>query len=59
MYEKLKRVQKLLWEDGDCIDQESLYEIQELIAEITLESAKVEHRVPDLIKTFPYIYEAE
>jgi len=57
MYEKLKKVQELLWKNEDCPDQEDYFEIQEIIAEVTLEVAKKERKTADLLATFPYLYE--
>ena len=59
MYEKLSKIQKLLWKDDDRISQETLFEIQERMAEVLLEVAKKEHKIDDLIKTFPWIYYEE
>lgn len=59
MYEKLKRVHELLWKNDDCPDQENYYEIQEIIAELTLEVAKNEKKTEDLLKAFPFLYEVK
>lgn len=57
MYEKLKKVQKLLWLRDDRMDQETLFEIQEIFAGLLLEVAMAEKKVDDLVKSFPRLYE--
>lgn len=57
MYEKLKKAQELLWKNEDCPDQEDYFEIQGIIAEVTLEAAQKERKTADLLETFPYLYE--
>lgn len=56
MYEKLKKVQKLLWQGDDRMDQEILFEIQAVFADLLLEVAMVEKKVDDLVKSFPWLY---
>jgi hypothetical protein len=58
MYDTLKTIQKLLWKDGgDRIDQDTLFELQEQVTQLTLEAASKEKKVDDLLKEFPYLYQ--
>ena len=56
MYEKLKKIQQLLWDDDDRMDQEILFEIQEVFADLLLEVATAEKKIDDLVKSFPWLY---
>lgn len=56
MYENLKKIQKLLWKDDDLMRQETLFELQELVAELTLKAAEKENKVDDLLKNFKWLY---
>ena len=57
MYNAIARIQKLLWKDDDMINQETLFELQELIAEIALKIANREKKTAQLVKDFPHLYE--
>lgn len=59
MYNKLKEIQKLIFKGDDRIDQEDLFELQDKIAELTLEVAKKEGKVEQLIKDFKWLYSVE
>lgn len=56
MYEKLKVVNKILWEDDDIISQENLFSLQDYVADLLLEVAEKENKVDDLIQSFPWLY---
>ena len=56
VYEKLKKIQQLLWDDDDRMDQEILFEIQEVFADLLLEVATAEKKIDDLVKSFPWLY---
>jgi len=56
MYNKLKHIQKLLWKCDDRMDQEDLFELQDYVADLTLEIAKKENKVDDLMKDFKWLY---
>ena len=56
MYNKLKAIQKLLWKDDDMIEQETLFDLQNLVAKLTLEVAEKENKVEDLVKSFKWLY---
>lgn len=57
MYNDLKKIQKLLWKSDDRMDQETLFELQELVAELTLKVAQKEKKVDDLLKNFKWLYQ--
>lgn len=57
MYDDLKKLQKLLWKHDDMMDQETLFELQELVAEMALKAAQAERKVGDLVKSFPWLYQ--
>lgn len=60
MYEELKEVQILLWKDGgDSINQESLFAVQEKLAEVLYKVAIKEKHINDLVSSFPWLYEEE
>lgn len=56
MFEELKELLKLAWEDDDIISQENLFELQSKLADLTLQSAKTEKQKEILLKEFPYLY---
>lgn len=56
VYAELKKIQKLLWKDDDLMEQETLFELQNYVMNLTLEYAKKENQEKDLIKSFPWLY---
>lgn len=42
MYGELKKIQKLVWKHDDLMDQETLFELQEELAVLTLKIAEKE-----------------
>lgn len=44
MYEKLEKIQELLWKNDDLMDQDTLFELQDKVAELILEVAGKEGR---------------
>jgi len=56
MYNELKKIQQLLWKSDDRMDQDTLFELQDYVAELVLKVAEKENKVDDLIKSFPYLY---
>jgi hypothetical protein len=57
MYKTLKEIQKKLWENGgDRMDQVTLFELQDMVAELTLQAARKEGKVNDLLKEFKFLY---
>ena len=59
MYNKLKEIQKLIFKGDDRMDQDDLFELQEKIAELTLEVAQKEEKTEQLIKDFKWLYDTE
>ena len=59
MYEKLKEIQQLLWKNDDLMDQDTLFELQDKFAKLTLEIAEKENKIEDLIETFSWLYNKE
>lgn len=59
MYNKLKKIQQLLWKSDDRMDQDNLFELQNKVAELILEVAEKENKVEDLIKAFPWLYKTK
>lgn len=56
IFKALCELQKLAWKDDDMMDQDTLFTMQEQIADLTLELAKDTKKESDLLKSFPYIY---
>ena len=59
MYNKLRDIQKLIFKGDDRMDQDDLFELQEKIAELTLEVAQKEEKTEQLIKDFKWLYDTE
>lgn len=59
MYKELSDIQRLLWKNDDYMDQETLFELQEKMAELVLDVAIKEHKITELLAEFPWLYEAE
>ncbi len=56
IYEELKTVQELAWEGDDLMSQDTLFEMQERLANLTLRVAQECGELRDLVKSFPYLY---
>jgi hypothetical protein len=56
MYEKLKKIQTLIWRNDDLMSQDTLFELQEEFANLLLEVAQKENKTEDLVKSFPWLY---
>lgn len=59
MYEEIKNIQKLLWKHDDLMDQETLFEVKELVIKLALRIAEKEKKTDQLIKDFPNLYKRE
>jgi len=57
IYNKLKQLQKLAWKNDDMMDQETLFDLQDILANLVLNVARDCDETEDLIKSFPYLYE--
>lgn len=49
-------LQRTAWKDDDYMSQETLFELQEKLADFALLVAQNENRVEDLAKAFPWLY---
>ena len=61
MYEKLEKIQELLWRNDDLMDQDTLFELQDKVAELILEVAGKEgpKTVDRLVSKFPWLYKVK
>lgn len=57
IYDELKAIQNIAWKNDDYMGQDTLFELQDLIAELTLKVARSCKQEDDLINTFPWLYE--
>lgn len=56
MYNEIVHIQKLVWKDDDRMDQETLFELQENVADLALMIAQKEGKAEQLVKEFPWLY---
>ena len=56
MYEQVEEIQLLLWKDDDRMDQETLFELQDRVADLAFKIASKENRLDRLIEKFKWIY---
>jgi hypothetical protein len=49
----------LLWKNDDNMSQDTLFELQENMAKLLLEVAQTEGKTKNLIKSFPFLYQAK
>ena len=56
VYNEVEKIQEILWRNDDMIDQEDLYELQELVANFALKVAENEGKVEQIVKKFPFLY---
>ena len=56
MYNKLEKILELLWRDDDRMDQDTLFELQDYVANVALEVAEDEGMVDQLVAKFPWLY---
>mgnify|MGYP006969174337 CR=1 FL=1 len=58
IYSELKQILSLVWEDDDMMTQETLFEVQERLADLTLKVAQDcgNDALNNLVKAFPYLY---
>ena len=56
MYEELEKIQELLWRNDDMMDQETLFEVQERVADLLLKVAEKEGKVEHLVAEYPWLY---
>ena len=56
VYETVKAIESLAWEHDDMITQETLFRLQESIADLALNLAVETGKADDLLKSFPWLY---
>jgi len=56
VYTELKELQKMVWSSDDLMDQETLFAVQDKLADITLNVAVAARQSKDLVKEFPWLY---
>ena len=57
IYNRLKNIQKLAWADGgDLMTQETLFNLQDELADFLLDIATEYGMTKDLMQSFPYLY---
>lgn len=59
VYDALKEIQLLAWSGDDLLSQDTLFEIQDKLADLTLKAAVSAGRGKDLAATFPWLYTIE
>lgn len=57
MYNELKELLRLSFKDDDRMDQDTLFELQDKITELTLQVAQKENKTNDLVKSFHWLYD--
>lgn len=56
IYDGMKEVLRLAWEGDDLMSQDTLFQIQDKLANLALLSAIAARQEEDLVREFPYIY---
>lgn len=56
IYDGMKEVLRLAWEGDDLMSQDTLFEIQDKLANLALITAVAARQEEDLVREFPYIY---
>ena len=56
VYRQLVKTQKLLWNNDDSMDQDDLFEAQEIMQNLVLEFAISVGKEEEVLKEFPYLY---
>lgn len=61
VFTSLCEIQRLVWTDDDCMSQDTLFDLQDKVAKLTLTVAgKVSpESVDKLVTEFPWLYEVE
>lgn len=59
MYDKLAKIQRMLWENDDLMTQETLFKLQDYVQGLVLDVAQREGRVDDALRDFKYLYYVE
>ena len=56
VYTALKALQKLAWRDDDMMRQETLFEMPDMLTDLSLKVANECGKASDLAAAFPYLY---
>lgn len=56
LYERVKELQRLVWKSDDLMDQETLYDVQDIVADIALALAKEQGKEKELVAEFSWLY---
>lgn len=56
MYEKIEKIQEMLWRNDDLMRQETLFELQDYVADLLLKVAEKEGKVDELVAEYPWLY---
>lgn len=57
VYAKLVELQDLLWKGDDLMSQDTLFEAQELVADLTLKVSRAAGKSgEELVEKFPWLY---
>ena len=59
VYEDLKELQLLAWSGDDLMSQDTLFEIQNKLADLTLKAASAVGQERELAAAFPWLYTVE
>lgn len=57
MYKHIKELLALVWKDDDHMTQETLFEVQDKVADFALAVAQHIGQEKDLLATFPWVFE--
>lgn len=58
IYAELKTIQKMAWRDDDMMRQETLFDLQDRLADLMLRLAQDCGTEQDLASSFPWLYRA-
>ena len=56
IYEEIKKIQELAWHEDDHMHQDTLFELQDRIADLSLALANELHLGKDLADSFPWLF---
>ena len=56
LYNELKRIQSIVWQDDDMMTQDTLFDVQERLADLTLKAANDIGKAEELAADFPWLY---
>lgn len=56
IYDGMKEVLRLAWEGDDLMSQDTLFEIQDKLADLMLKVAIAAGKEEDLARSFPWLY---